>query len=140
MSEDTRFLLSLGAMVLGWWMGFLSLVVYCLVSTGYVTDLIANFITPGLFILLCWPLIFLPILRWVPPGHRLFEPRISPWFGAVLGAVVYFALVQWWAHFRGSDFSIFLLYSVVTGATAGAVYAFGHRALLRRTLSKEPCR
>lgn len=132
MRDDIKFFLSLGAVLAGWGAGFLYYILYSLLVFGNAPEPGAFFVFPGIFILLGWTLIFLPILRVVPSGHRLFEPRVFSCVGAVLGAVAYLALVDWWADLRGPDFPPPLLYAVVAGGTAAAVYAFAHRTLLRR--------
>jgi hypothetical protein len=132
MRDDIKFFLSLGAILAGWGAGFLSDILYQLVDHGYATDVSATFFFSGLFILPCWILIFLPILLWFPSGHPLFEPWRFTYVGVALGTAAYFLFVNSWAHFQGSDFTTTLLYAMVTGGVAAAVYAFAHRALLRR--------
>jgi hypothetical protein len=131
--SDARILTSLGATLAGWGAGFFSYALYGMLSRRAATDLGAMLFWPGLFILMGWLVIFLPILRLVPSGHRLFSPLVFPLVGAALGLSAFFSLVAWWTGF--GRFPIFPLYAAVAGGVAAAVYAFANRALLRGAAS-----
>lgn len=134
--SDTRILISLGATFIGWWAGFLSYVLYHMSFSSERGELLAMFFLPGLFIVLSWAPVFLPVIRLLPPGHRYLRPKTFPFIGAALGLAVFLTAFGWaWPGFVLHVY--YPLYATVAGGAAAAVYAFANRALLRKAQAQE---
>lgn len=127
-----RVLRSFISVLAGWAAGFLYYVIYMTFLTpwGRPTDVEAILFWSGIFVAIGWLLVVLPLILLLDESSDLLRFPRAVVFGAVLGLMLFLALVGWWTGFWSEV--LYLGYAVFVGAITGGTYA----GMLRMTEPK----
>ncbi len=125
-----RIVLAIGSMILGWacasaiFTGWIYALQHDLRDVGVTLFYTAIFAAAG------WVISFLPLVVFVSPRAPLWTSRRLPWIGAVVGFVVFYALIGrvfvkevWGGLGSWIELAPYATHPIVTGAVAGFVYS-----------------
>lgn len=135
-----RVALSFLALALGWALAYVGLILSQVhgAGFGYVTDFEFFLLWSVLFAVVGWALVVVPLVRYVDPGHWIFEPRWAPVVGAVAGVVILTVLLAPFRLWAGGQPRL-LTVAAGTGLVGWASYTLAIRSpLVERMAGRRP--